>query len=285
MTNLEMPASAEDIASAIEKILPSLDTATTWFAIPDQIGHADVVEGPAEVDTDGDIQHGKPVIYNEGSVSENLGNYLALVSPMNMAILLPLVRAGLVSMLPREANAAHFMADYVAGRDTLPARGTVADETIDTKGELIPRSLFMNRINKDLVEVLSEKEGVVQFVRTSKSQMAYLGRDEFDKRMVLQSTPVPVARASDPFHFPATLTPALADALSTMVWQSGKISRLFRQAGVEIAERAEDEQAYVLHWMIRLALEFGDDWRVQAGKIIGDFVEKVKAESTEASNG
>lgn len=67
-------------------------------------------------------------------------------------------------------------------------------------------------------------------------------------------------------NYPAEMTPALRDALETMLWTSGQVSRALRVGGAEIKKRAEDEQAYVLHWFIQLALEHGDEWRKRAGE-------------------
>lgn len=65
--------------------------------------------------------------------------------------------------------------------------------------------------------------------------------------------------------YPQELTPALRDALSIMVFDAGPIAHAFRTVGADIPCKAEAEQAYVLHWAIGLALEYGDDWRRTAG--------------------
>lgn len=69
-----------------------------------------------------------------------------------------------------------------------------------------------------------------------------------------------------PRIWPADLTPALRGALSLMLWDSGAIAGAFRAAGHDIKRRAEDGQAFVLHWAAGLALEHGEGWRTVAGK-------------------
>lgn len=60
--------------------------------------------------------------------------------------------------------------------------------------------------------------------------------------------------------YPADVTPALQRVLSLMCFQLGPYAHLFRAAGAAIKTRAEDEQAYCLHWLIKLALAHGDAW-------------------------
>ncbi len=79
--------------------------------------------------------------------------------------------------------------------------------------------------------------------------------------------------------FPRQLTPEVRDVLSTMCFEAGPIARAFREAGrAEIRTRAEDEQAFVLHWLLTLALEHGATWRKRAG----DTLETVVAEANAA---
>jgi hypothetical protein len=62
-------------------------------------------------------------------------------------------------------------------------------------------------------------------------------------------------------ELPTMVTPAVKDALSLMLWETGPIAHVFREAGADIPRRAEDEQAYVLLWALKLAIEYGTDWR------------------------
>lgn len=74
-------------------------------------------------------------------------------------------------------------------------------------------------------------------------------------------------------QLPDTMTPAMADALSTMLWTSGTLAQCFRAAGHGIKRRAEDEQAFVLFWSLKLAIEHGDGWR----KVAADQIEAMAA--------
>jgi hypothetical protein len=75
-------------------------------------------------------------------------------------------------------------------------------------------------------------------------------------------------------RWPATLTPALIDLLSPMIWESGAIAQLFRDAGAKIKSNAEVEQAFVLHWLIGLWFEHGDDYGKHAFAKIHDLKER-----------
>lgn len=69
------------------------------------------------------------------------------------------------------------------------------------------------------------------------------------------------APASGPLVFPRELTPELREVLGIMIFQTSPIAHAFQRAGEPIKRRAEDEQAFVLHWLVTLALEHGADWR------------------------
>lgn len=76
--------------------------------------------------------------------------------------------------------------------------------------------------------------------------------------------------------YPAELTEPLRDALGTMCFQCGPIAALFRKGGQAIEERAEDEQAAVLHWMIGLVLRHGDGWRAKATEEVQAIHQRIK---------
>lgn len=77
------------------------------------------------------------------------------------------------------------------------------------------------------------------------------------------------------FELPETMTPAIADALGTMCFEAGPIAGLFRQTGEDIPRKAEAEQAFVLFWLLKLALEHGDGFRRIAGAEIQRRLESV----------
>jgi hypothetical protein len=62
-------------------------------------------------------------------------------------------------------------------------------------------------------------------------------------------------------NLPDEMTPAMHQALSLMLWHTGPTAHAFRLAGHNIKTRAEDEQAFVLFWALKLAIEHGDNWR------------------------
>lgn len=64
---------------------------------------------------------------------------------------------------------------------------------------------------------------------------------------------------------PAKMTPAIDDALGLMCFQTGPIAHLLRATGDDIPCKAEREQAHVLFWFLRLAIEHGEKWREVAG--------------------
>lgn len=69
-----------------------------------------------------------------------------------------------------------------------------------------------------------------------------------------------VAAARAPLIYPEELTPMLRDVLGFMIFRASPIARVFRAAGYDIKIKPEDEQAFVLHRMIRTVLTHGADW-------------------------
>lgn len=65
-------------------------------------------------------------------------------------------------------------------------------------------------------------------------------------------------------EIPDTMTPAMQEALSLMPWTGGAIAEGMRAAGMIIARKCEAEQAHVQFWALRLAIEYGDEWRTVA---------------------
>lgn len=71
---------------------------------------------------------------------------------------------------------------------------------------------------------------------------------------------------TNPLAFPREMTNAVAEVLGLMNFQTGPIAHGYRAAGHDIKKRCEDEQAFVLHRFLLLALEHGPDWRKHAAE-------------------
>jgi len=64
--------------------------------------------------------------------------------------------------------------------------------------------------------------------------------------------------------YPPEMTPALRHVLGMMCFQLAPFAHIFRAAGADIKTRAEDEQAFCLHWLIKHVLLHGDAWAERA---------------------
>ncbi|HJQ55396.1 MAG TPA: hypothetical protein VJ890_00730 [Vineibacter sp.] len=86
-------------------------------------------------------------------------------------------------------------------------------------------------------------------------------------------------QASDggPLVYPATLTAELSDVLGLMIMTTAPIAHGFRDVGHPIERRAENEQAFVLDWLIRKAIRYGSHWRRVAGVELSEITAKLKA--------
>ena len=68
---------------------------------------------------------------------------------------------------------------------------------------------------------------------------------------------------TDSMVFPSEMTPELRDILGRPNFVCAPIAHIFQAAGADIPRKAEAEQAFVLHWMVKLYLAHGDDWQEQ----------------------
>lgn len=68
-------------------------------------------------------------------------------------------------------------------------------------------------------------------------------------------TPVAVLRP-----YPDEITDEFKFVLGWPNFRCGPYAHLFRAAGHDIKPRSEDEQAFVLHWLVKLVLDHGAEW-------------------------
>ena len=80
-------------------------------------------------------------------------------------------------------------------------------------------------------------------------------------------------------------TDAVFEALTKMNFQTGPVAHLFRDEGAEIRRKCEDEQAYVLRWLLQLALKHGAEWPKAAAEEVQQLVARRKARLAEAAHG
>lgn len=74
---------------------------------------------------------------------------------------------------------------------------------------------------------------------------------------------------------PAQLTPSLRRVLGMMLWETGPIAHAMRATGRDIARKAEDEQAIVLHWLMGFVLEHGADWHKHAAIALREMTDQM----------
>lgn len=81
-----------------------------------------------------------------------------------------------------------------------------------------------------------------------------------------------------PLIYPCEISPELREVLGMMSFRSGPIAHAFRDAGrANIPRRVEDEQAFVLHWLITLVLEHGQGWCGVAAATLNAVADEAKA--------
>ena len=79
--------------------------------------------------------------------------------------------------------------------------------------------------------------------------------------------------------FPEELTEELREVLGWANFRCGPIAHLMRAAGADIKTKAEDEQAVVLHWFVKLVLKYGADWWSVARTELAEMQQRISAAS------
>ncbi len=85
-----------------------------------------------------------------------------------------------------------------------------------------------------------------------------------------------------PFLYPVESSQEIKDILGMMVFECSPIAHGFQAAGYDIPKRVEDEQAFVLHWLLLIALQHGPSWREIAAKRLNDVLQAAKAQASDA---
>lgn len=74
--------------------------------------------------------------------------------------------------------------------------------------------------------------------------------------------------------YPDEITAELTEVLELMIFTTGPMAHVFQAAGVDVPKKAEAEQAFILHWLIKLALDHPDDWRKRAATELDEMLRK-----------
>jgi hypothetical protein len=66
--------------------------------------------------------------------------------------------------------------------------------------------------------------------------------------------------------------------LGRPIFWCGSTARFMRDAGHKIKKKAEDEQAYVIHWMLGLYFTHGSGWKEVANKALKEMAQGPEGE-------
>lgn len=72
------------------------------------------------------------------------------------------------------------------------------------------------------------------------------------------------AAAKGQVAYPDEMTPELDEVLGWPLFKCGPYAHVFQKAGYNIPRKAEREQAFIHHWLIKLVLRHGANWATVA---------------------
>lgn len=84
------------------------------------------------------------------------------------------------------------------------------------------------------------------------------------------------AQAQNPVVFP-DINEDLVEILGRPNFTCSGIAELFRGNGADIKRKSENEQAFIIHWLIGVYLTHGSDWRLVAEAELKVIADKIKA--------
>lgn len=134
------------------------------------------------------------------------------------------------------------------------------------KGEL---ELTVDRLNQQIREFLKDREimtGTVNRLTMENEKLFEANRTMGEKLGRLD------------------LTPTIRHILGQPCFAVRNEAKMLRDAGyAHVDTKAEDEQAVAIYWMLNLYLEHGSAWRVEGGKQVKAFIEKIEAITPKAA--
>jgi hypothetical protein len=86
---------------------------------------------------------------------------------------------------------------------------------------------------------------------------------------------------ADLLVYPEVLTPELDEVLGWTLMKCAQYADLFRMAGHVIPPKVEREQAFIHHWLIKLVLAHGAEWKTFAVKDLDAIKAQVEAKQRE----
>lgn len=89
----------------------------------------------------------------------------------------------------------------------------------------------------------------------------YVSREEHERVLAQLAAAEARAKAAEEERWPERLTETLRDILGRPCFMFIDLARLYRDAGLEIPTRAEDEQAFFLHRLLSFWFQHKDGWR------------------------
>ncbi|WP_244131569.1 hypothetical protein [Burkholderia gladioli] len=105
-------------------------------------------------------------------------------------------------------------------------------------------------------------------------------RDVANFSMMLYHHGAPISAPADAGRaaaraYPDALTEDLRHVLGFPNFRCGPYAHLMRAAGANIQRKSEDEQAHVLHWLVKLVIDHGERWADVAQEELDAMREKV----------
>lgn len=148
-------------------------------------------------------------------------------------------------------------------------------ESADLIEQQMRRIAYLEDLNQRLFKTardgFEKRDQAIEALRLNISEM----KDALAGAAVIVDTAGAEIRAQRGQPFPPTLTPPLRRVLGMMLWETGPIAHALRATGQDIARKAEDEQAAVLHWLVGFVLKHGADWHKHAAIALHEMTDSI----------
>jgi hypothetical protein len=174
----------------------------------------------------------------------------------------------LVQACGATASEAHQLVDYVYGRPVGEKAQEVGGVMVTLAALCLAQDLDMHASGETELARIWTKVEAIRAKQAAKPR----------------HSPLPM-HVETVLLYPVELTADLREVLGWMCFQCISIAQCLRADGIEIAKRAEDEQATVIHWLTKFVLKHGAEWRPHAGEALKAMRERVAQRDASKAEG
>jgi len=158
-------------------------------------------------------------------------------------------------------------------KEVIEAVAALKGEQVPVASELIPEGMKYSSALPEFVGDSNEISSYRCWIHANTRKVATQEQAYADAKAVCELFTAP----QKPVVLPE-INEDLVDILGRPNFTCSGIAGLFRRNGADIKRKSENEQAFVIHWLIGVYLTHGSEWRATAEAELKSIADKIKAD-------